>query len=445
MSVKLKLALGATVLWLPLAAQAVTIERWQQEDGAKVLFVAARGNPILDVRVDIDAGHRRDEAAKPGVAGLTLDLLAGGIRGQDEERISARWADLAADYSTSIDQDRAGLRLRTLSSRPEREAALAQLAGLMRAPTFPAAVLAREKARAIAGLKQEEADPQAVAQRRLMLAMYGDHPYALTAKVTPASLAAVRRADLVAYWQRYFHPQYMTISLVGDVSRDEAAAIARRLTTGLPRAGGALPEIPPVPAPKPSELHLPHRATQANVMLGEPMLTRDDPDYYPLVIGNYTLGGGGFDARLMKELRDKRGLTYGAYSYLAPYQRAGEFTVGVATRHEQADQALAVAREVVRDFAAQGPNETELAQAKANVIGGFPLRYDSNRKLLEYVAAIGFYNLPLSWLDDYPKAVEALDVATVRDAWRRRLDPAALAVVVVGGPADNDKAKTQTP
>ena len=161
-------------------------------------------------------------------------------------------------------------------------------------------------------------------------------------------------------------------------------------------------------------------------------MSRTDPDYFPLYVGNYVLGGGGFDSRLLEEVRQKRGYAYSAYSYFIPMVQPGPLQIGLQTRQEHTDDALKVARETVQKFVAQGPTQAELTQAKGNLVGGFPLRLDSNRKILEYLAAIGFYRLPLDYLDTWPAKAEAVSLDQVRDAFRRRVNPDALSVIVVG-------------
>jgi zinc protease len=162
-------------------------------------------------------------------------------------------------------------------------------------------------------------------------------------------------------------------------------------------------------------------------------MSRNDPDYFPLFVGNYVLGGGGFDSRLMHEVRDKRGYAYSAYSYFMPMMEDGPFQLGLQTKLAQTDDALTVARSTLREFVAKGPSEDELTQAKSNLTGGFPLRFDSNKKILNYLAAIGFYRLPLDYLDTWVDHVNAVDVAAVKQAFARRVDPDNLVTVVVGG------------
>ncbi|HJV07613.1 MAG TPA: pitrilysin family protein, partial [Chromobacteriaceae bacterium] len=241
------------------------------------------------------------------------------------------------------------------------------------------------------------------------------------------------RADLMSFWRTHYQPHYAVVSIVGDLTRTEAERLAEKLLAGLANRPGSLPAIPPVALPSAGKtVKLAHSGTQTHMALGMPVITRDDPDYFPLLVGNYVLGGGGFDARLMKEVRDKRGLTYGVSSNFSPYQRAGEFGIGLSTRNDQAATALKVTRDTLLQFIEQGPSAAELEQAKANIIGGFPLRFDSNSKLLGYLGVIGLYQLPLTFLDDYVGHVAAVTPEQVRDAWRRRIHPEQMATVIVG-------------
>ena len=187
------------------------------------------------------------------------------------------------------------------------------------------------------------------------------------------------------------------------------------------------------PLPQGVQREVEHPSTQAHILLGAPGMRRGDPDYFALWVGNYILGGGGFNSRFTREVREKRGLSYSVYSMFSPYRASGAFTIGLQTRRDRADAALDVVRATLREFVADGPTQAELEAAQQNIIGGFALRVDSNRKILDYLAVIGFYGLPLDWLEQFPQRVSAVTVEQVRDAFRRRIDPERLATVVVGG------------
>ena len=181
----------------------------------------------------------------------------------------------------------------------------------------------------------------------------------------------------------------------------------------------------------PGETRIAHPSAQAHVYLGLPAIRRGDPDFFPLIVGNYTLGSGGFVSRLMKEVREKRGYAYSVYSSFSPLAQPGPFQIVLQTKGAQADDALAVAREVLARFVAEGPSAAELKAAKQNLVGGFPLRLDSNRKILDNVALIGFYGLPLDYLDRYQANVQAVTVDAVKQAFSKRVRPENLITVTV--------------
>jgi zinc protease len=332
--------------------------------------------------------------------------------------------------------DRAGYVLRTLSSETEQRQALAVLGRVLQAPSFPAAVLEREKARVIAGLKEADTKPDSIAARTFMELTFRDHPYALRSAGEPTTVAKLTRDDLVAFYRGNYTAGRALVAIVGDVTRERAAQIAEELTRGLPRTSvppQALPLVMPLNAPIEREIE--HPSSQAHILVGQPGLARNDPDYFPLWVGNYVLGGGGFSSRLSEEVRQRRGLSYSVYSYFIPYQQPGPFQIGLQTRGDQAREALAIMREVLREFVASGPSERELEGAKQNIIGGFALRIDTNRKLQDYVRVIGFYDLPLDYLDTFTAKVDAVTVDQIREAFRRRIQPDFMVTVTVGAKA----------
>ncbi|HEU4854053.1 MAG TPA: pitrilysin family protein, partial [Nitrosospira sp.] len=244
-------------------------------------------------------------------------------------------------------------------------------------------------------------------------------------------VSVLQRQDLVDLHRLRYSGAGAVVSVMGDVSRAEAAAIAESLTSKLTgeKAGYDLPEVT---APVADTKRISHPATQSHILLAYPGLRRDDPDYFPLLVGNHILGGGGFTSRLMEEIRQKRGLAYSVHSHFSPLKEQGPFEIGLQTRKEQSEEALTLTRKVLSDFVAGGPTEKELVEARQNIIGSFPLRIDSNKKIIGYLAMIGFYKLPLSYLDDYVKAVAKVTVAQIKEAFQRRINPAGMVAVVVG-------------
>ena len=418
------------VLTSGLATAAPRIEHWVAPSGARVYFVENRALPILDVQVDFTAGSASDPADKPGLASMTHALLDMGAAGMDENAISTRLADLGAQLSGSVSADRASLSLRTLSASASREPALKVLGAVLSSPQFPAAVFEREKARTIAALKEAMTRPDTIASRAFWAALYPQHPYGR--HTTPESLTRITKDDLERFYRTHYRAGGAVVNIVGDLTRAEAEAVATALTASLPSGRGpGLQGHVELQAGK--ELRLAHPAAQAHVLIGLPALRRGDPDFFPLQVGNYTLGGGGFVSRLMREVREKRGFAYSVYSGFVPLEQLGPFQISLQTSKEQANEALRVVRDVVSGFMADGPSEDELRAAKQYLSGSFPLRLDNNRKLLDNVAVIGFYGLPLDYLDSYVDKVEQVTAADVRAAFARHVLQDKLVTVVVGG------------
>jgi len=427
--------LAAVLSLLALPAQAgVKIQSWQAKSGAKVLFVENRDLPMLDVAVHVDAGSRRDSPERAGRADLVAGMLQLGAGGLNEEIIAKRLADVGAQMGPSFDRDRAGYSLRTLSSKREREQALDILAKVLQTPDFPDAVLQREKTRALAALREAETKPAAIADKAFYKALYGDHPYGLPSDGEIATVSKLTRDDLLRFYQNHYGASRAVVSIIGDVSRAEAEAIAEQMTARLPEHESC-EELPKVEAlDKPQEQRIAHPATQTHITIGAPGIARSDPDYFTLYVGNYILGGGGFDSRILNEIRQKRGLAYSAYSYFIPLQQPGPFQLGMQTKKQDADVALKVAQETLNKYIQEGPSAAELKQAKNNIILGFPLRIDNNRKLLEYLGVIGFYNLPLSYLDDFPRQIEKVTAQAIQAAFKRHVHPDKMVTVMVGAP-----------
>jgi zinc protease len=428
MTMKNLLTAAFALLVTQTALAGVKIEHWVSPSGTRVYFVESRVLPMLDVQVDFAAGSMFDPEGKPGVAALTRSGLDLGAGKRNETEIAEQLADIGANLGGGADTDRASIALRTLSARDKREPALDILRNVLHAPRFENDIFEREKARTIAGLKEAMTRPESIGGKAFWAAMYPGHPYGRQA--TPESIASLTRDDLASFHARYYNAANASITLVGDISRKDAEKIAEGIAAGLPKGEAAtLPAAPEAPAGK--TVKLPHPATQAHVYIGLPAVERGNPDYFPLLVGNYTLGGGGFVSRLMKEVRDKRGFAYSVYSYFAPMRQSGPFQIGLQTKRSQAGEAIKVARDVLDGFLKDGPSDEELLAAKANLTGSFPLRLDSNKKLLDNAAAIGFFGLPLDYLDQYQAKIEAVTVDQIKAAFSRYVRPADLITVTV--------------
>lgn len=421
-------------LALSTTAQAgVDIQRWTTGNGTEVLLVEQHDNPIVDMQVNFKgAGSVFNPEGKSEVAEFTAALLTDGTEKLDEEAFNAAADDIAAQIGSSSGQESSAAVLRSLS-RPET---LKQAAGLLNQsltrPRFDPAVFDRRQKEAVTALQQQETTPDYNAGRALTKLAYPDHPYGSGANITTESIRKVNLDDIRAFHRSHYGKDNAIVAIVGDINRKQADRLVKNVLTGLPERSSAAKNVPPVQQQPAQRRDIPFAGEQAQVLLGMPLIKRHDPDYYALVAGNYILGGGGFDSRLMKVLRDRHGYTYGVHSTLEPATEAGMFTIGYSTQKKNTKDSLVQAQAVIKQFIEEGPTEEELAQAKANIIGSFPLRFDSNAKLVKYLSIIGHHNLPNDYLEVYPKAIGKLTVEQVKDAWQRRVKPEDLHIVVVG-------------
>jgi len=434
--IKKIVAFNLVVLMFSISAQAgVKIQQWQTSQGAEVYFVENHDLPIVDVSVNFSAGSARDSVEKSGLAGITKYMMTLGAAGMSDEVIANKMADIGAILGGDFDADRAGLKLRTLSSAREQAQALDVFTKILQQPDFNEAVLNREKARIISGLQESATQPESISSKAFMAALYGKHPYSLDDSGEVASVSSINRADLQGFYKQFYGAKGAVIAMMGDLTREQANIIAENIASGLPKAPQPA-AIPAVDAPaKAVEQRIAHPASQSHILLGYTGIKRGDPDLFPLYVGNYILGGGGFVSRLTEEVREKRGLVYSVYSYFMPMAELGPFQIGLQTKKEQADAALKLVRETVNKFIDGGVTEAELKAAKANIIGGFPMRIDSNSKILDYLAMIGFYKLPLNYLDEYNNNVAKVTTAQIKDAFSRRIKPENFVTIVVGDPS----------
>jgi zinc protease len=434
-------ALASTALLAALSAQAaIPLQHWTLANGAKVYLAATDALPIVDVQIDVDAGSRRDPAAQAGLASASAGMVEKGVRASDagpaldENALGEAWADLGASFGAGAGAERTSFSLRSLSDPVLLDRAVALAAREIGEPSFPANVWQREREQINAALKEANTKPGTVSARAFSQAVYGTHPYGQ--ETTEETLAKIDVEAMRTRYAQLIRPCRAKVSIVGAVTRAQADAIATRLLARLPAQDGRCEPLPAVPAiaalTAPKEERIPFTSAQAHVVIGQPGYLRTDPDHFALTLGNYILGGGGFVSRLMNEVREKRGLVYGISSGFAPGLHAGAFRVGFQTRPDQADAAVKVSREVLAQFVAEGPTDAELKAAKDNLIGGFPLLLDSNRKLLGNVSNIAWNDLPLDYLDTWTARMNAVTVADIKAAFARKLQPDRMVTVVVG-------------
>ena len=428
------------VFGLLQSAQAILpIKKLDSVKGAKAYLVQTQALPMLDIEISIDAGDRFDPTGKSGLASMTAELMNYGARSSkgalSEAQIADEIADLGANFGISVGGERAVIRIRSLSRKDLRDRAVQLASAMLSAPTYDAKILEREKQRAITGLLEAETKPESVLERRFRKSVYGNYP--LSESPSVKSVGSVSVSDLARFHQQFYRGDRIIVSIVGDVSPAEANEIVEVLLKNVPQSGAAIPALPqfersPIEPLASRQIYIPFDSQQAHIAMGMTAITRSNPDYFPLIVGNYILGGGGFVSRLMSEVREKRGLAYSVFSYFAPGKDTGIFQAGLQTKGDQATLALDVMNSTIANFIANGATPSELQAAKANLVNGFPLRIDNNRKLLDNVSSIAWNDLPLDTLETWTTKVDAVTLEQVSAAFQKYLAMDRMKIVVLG-------------
>jgi len=428
------------VFGLLQSAQAILpIEKLDSVKGAKAYLVQTQALPMLDIEISVDAGDRFDPTGKSGLASMTAELMNYGARSSkgalSEAQIADEIADLGANFGISVGGERAVIRIRSLSRKDLRDRAVQLASAMLSAPTYDAKILEREKQRAITGLLEAETKPESVLERRFRKSVYGNYP--LSESPSVKSVGSVSISDLARFHQQFYRGDRIIVSIVGDVSPAEANEIVEVLLKNVPQSGAAIPALPqfersPIEPLASRQIYIPFDSQQAHIAMGMTAITRSNPDYFPLIVGNYILGGGGFVSRLMSEVREKRGLAYSVFSYFAPGKDTGIFQAGLQTKGDQATLALEVMNSTIAKFIANGATPSELQAAKANLVNGFPLRIDNNRKLLDNVSSIAWNDLPLDTLETWTTKVDAVTLEQVSAAFQKYLAMDRMKIVVLG-------------
>ena len=422
----------ALLLASGLAVAVPAIENWRTANGVPVYFIPARELPMVDAQILFNAGSIRD-GERPGLAKLTNALLEEGAGDWSADQIADRLDRVGARFSAGSRRDSAWISLRGLVDPRYLQPAVETVARLLKDPAFAPDAVERVRQQMLTALQERAQSPGAIAQDAFFKALYGDHPYGSPPEGTTASVNAITRADIQSFQRRYYTAANAVVAIVGDLDRPGAEQLANALVGGLPIGEAAPPPPPAPPVPASQTIRVPHPSSQSHILIGQTGVSRADPDYYALYLGNHVLGGNGLVSQLSQEIREKRGLAYGAYSAFSPMRQAGPFLINLQTRNDQVDTALQVAQTTLREFTANGPGAQALEEARQNITGGFALDLAGNGKLAGALGSIAFYGLPLDYLQNYIGTVNGITLAQVKTAWQRHVQPDKLITVIVGG------------
>ncbi len=422
------------------SAQAATaIQHWVNRDGVLIYLVEAKTIPMVDVQVDWPVGSAGDPQSKIGLASLTAALIDKGAVANKkvltEAAIADKLADLGAVLSFNAGAERSSMRMRSLSDAKRINELVSLTAQILNEPLFDSKVLSREKDRTIMAIKEAQIKPEVILSKEFDRQIYGSHPYGLSASV--ATVQSITQKDVKDFYFNRYSKKGVKVSIVGDIDRASADHLVEKVLAGFPKEAKITQSVPEVSLFQPNSskvIKIPHAAQQAHISMGMPTIARKNPDYFPMLVGNYILGGGGFVSRLVKEVREKRGLAYSVYSYVSPGRQIGPYVAGMQTQQSQADLAVDVMKKTISEFIEYGPTDEEMNAAKNNLINGFPLRIDSNRKILDNVASIAWNDLPLDTLDTWRAQLKAVTKEQVKAAFKAHLDMNRMVTVVVGTP-----------
>jgi zinc protease len=420
---------GSAVLAAP--ATQVLGTREQLPNDLVYLFSRQSELPLVTLELMIKAGTLEEPRGKEGLANLTATLLLNGTKSRTSARIAEELDFMGARLSASGGDDFASVGLTVL--KKDLGPALELLKDILMNPTFPAAEVQRKVSQYKAALASEQDEPMVVASRAFARDLYGAFPYGHPVRGTPQGLSAITRNDLVEFHRKYYRPNNAVLSLVGDLTPEEARQWVAKTFGGWARApipAVKLPPIPPLQQRKVVEID--KDISQANIILGNLGITRKNPDFYAFQVMNYILGGGGFASRLMDDIRVNRGLAYSVYSAFAPGLEPGPFTVALETKNATAGEAIAQVAEQLRRIRTQPVTPEELKDAKSYLVGSFPRKMDSISKRAGLLGYVEIYGLGLDYPWRYPEFIEHLTPADIQKVAEKYIHPENYLLVVVG-------------
>jgi zinc protease len=435
--------LSSIVLIAPPAAQASDIKpvRWVTKSGMVVLFIERHTLPTVHLQLLIKAGGTLDPQGREGTANLVASLLDEGTTNRSSQQIAEAIDFIGASLSAGASPESTLISLNVL--KKDLKPGMGLFSDVLLHPTFPEEELKRVRQQIIGGLIAEEDEPDTIAHKAWQELVYGTHPYHHPTEGYREALPGITREALVDFHHRYYQPRLAILAVVGDLTRREVERLLIEYLGGWKNTDREPPPAVLTPEPMPPQTKLIDKElTQATIILGHLGLPRNDPDYYAVTVMNYILGGGGFSSRLMKQIRDNQGLVYGLSSRFHAMKAGGSFSIGMQTKNATANQALDEMMRVIGQFQADGATPQELDEAKAYLIGSFPLRMDTNAKLVGLLTSIEFYDLGLSYLNDYPKKIAAITLADVKRVAARYIHPDRMTMVVV---AKQSEAKIAAP
>ncbi|MEK6583661.1 MAG: pitrilysin family protein, partial [Nitrospirota bacterium] len=421
------------ILWasICLASPKIEPKRVVLKNGITLLFVETHALPMVNISVAIKAGAIYDPPEKGGVASLTSALLDEGTKNRSSKQIAEEIDFIGGKLSTSGGEDYSSASLVVL--KKDLKTGMDLLSDILLNPAFPEEELERKKKETIASIISEKDDPGAVVSKAFYKAVFPGHPYGIPVEGEEESVGRITRDDIVSFYQQYYKPNNAIVAVVGDLGYKEAVALIEEYFRQWGKSRITLPDVPAVTkVTKKGSILIDRNITQANIVLGHTGISRDNPDYYAVSVMNYILGGGGFQSRLTKEIRDKKGLAYSVYSRFDVNKYPGAFAVEVQTKNESAVIAIEGIKAELKKIRDEKVSDEELKDAKSYITGSFPLKFDTNAKISNFLVQIEFYNLGLDYLNEYVKKIEGITKDDIMRVAKKYIDTEIYIMVAVG-------------
>ena len=422
------LILSICLLALPATANMVP-QRSVLGNGMILLTSEQRALPMVSIELLIDAGSRHDMPKQEGLANLTARLLTYGTQRRTALQISETLDFIGAGLSAGCGEDLATVSMTVL--KKDLATGIELLAEVLTLSTFPQEEIDRQKQSIIASIKAREESPGDIAQRRFAAALYPQSPYGRPVEGSEASVKGLEQQSLRAFYERYYRPNRTILSVVGDISHQEIARALNEAFRSWPKGEPATAPVAPSKVGTAETLRVNKELTQANIILGHEGVGRENPDYYAIQVMNYILGGGGFSSRTLDSIRNERGLAYSVYSYFSAEKGHGTFELVMQTKNETALEAIRIAKAEIRRMREELVTEQELSDAKDYLTGSFPLRFDTNRKVANFLAQVEYFQLGLDYPERYADFIKKVTREDVQHVAQKYLKPDTLITVIV--------------
>jgi len=420
-------------------AYALDVSRTILPNGLLVLHSEKHALPIVMLTLLIKAGQINEPADKAGLAHHTAELLTEGTKHRNSLEISEDIEFIGASLDASAERDYTTISLSVLKKDINKGFEL--FSDILLSPTFPQDEIERKRERIKGFLKQQEEDPSFLAERAFIKEVFGQHPYGRLIEGNLKTIDSITRQDVSHFYGKFFLPNNSILSVVGDLTDEELAMLIEQYLSGWKRA-----DLPPGTVERVNEkrnkklIKINRDLKQANILLGNLGISRDNPDYYAVLVMNYILGGGGFTSRLMQSVRDEMGLAYSIYSFFASYKQGGSFQVGSQTKNESANTVIEEILKQIERIKKEEVTDEELSDAQAYLTGSFPRRLDTNRKIADFLVAVEFYDLGPDYVEKYPEYLNSVTKEDILRVAKKYLDLENYVLAVV---ADQEKAHIQ--